>query len=365
MRKLASVQRIDAMNPIAGKDRIALARVLGWQVIVRKADYRVGDLCVYVEIDSLLPERPEFEFLRSRNFRIKTMKMAGVISQGICFPLSILPAKEGPYEIGEDVTEILGIQKYDEYQETPPPREPEKRSVIRQFLFKHRLTRALARRIWGGSNKERRGFPGFIDKTDETRVQTLDYGALLERDLPYEAREKIDGQSGTFVLRRRRHRLPFTDRYEFMVCSRNWRLLKPDGSSYWAVAKRYNLRRVLEILIGRHEWICLQGECIGPGVQGNPYRVSEYDLYCFNLLTPEGRVEGILAENAVAPYRLKWAPLIDAHMKLPETVDELLAYATGESKLYPTLREGLVLRNYDKGISFKAVSNEYLMKHSG
>lgn len=93
MRTLASIKTISDILPIESKDRIVLAMVDGWSVIVKKDEFHIGDSCVYVEIDSVLPEKPEFEFLRSKNFRIKTMKMAGVISQGICFPLSILPPK--------------------------------------------------------------------------------------------------------------------------------------------------------------------------------------------------------------------------------------------------------------------------------
>lgn len=110
MRHLASVQVIEDITPIEGKDRIVLAKVLGWRVIVQKADFNVGDKCVYCEVDSVLPEKPEFEFLRSKNFRIKTMKMAGVISQGICFPMSILPYD---CSIGDDVTNVIGVKQYE------------------------------------------------------------------------------------------------------------------------------------------------------------------------------------------------------------------------------------------------------------
>ena len=110
-RKLAHIEKIEWITPIEGKDRIVLAGVLGWTVIVQKADYAVGDNVVFCEIDSVFPEKPEFEFLRSKHFRIKTMKMSGVLSQGICFPLSILP--EGNYEIGDDVTELIGITQYE------------------------------------------------------------------------------------------------------------------------------------------------------------------------------------------------------------------------------------------------------------
>lgn len=92
MRKLASIKSISDLMPIEGKDRIELAAVDGWHVIVKKGEFQIGDKCVYIEIDSVLPEKPEFEFLRSKNFHIKTMKMAGVVSSGICFPLSIFEA---------------------------------------------------------------------------------------------------------------------------------------------------------------------------------------------------------------------------------------------------------------------------------
>lgn len=110
-RALAHIEKIESITPIEGKDRIVLAEVLGWTVIVQKSDYEVGQKCVFCEIDSVFPERPEFEFLRSKKFRIKTMKMGGVLSQGICFPLSILP--EGNYKLGEDVTELMGITQYE------------------------------------------------------------------------------------------------------------------------------------------------------------------------------------------------------------------------------------------------------------
>ena len=113
MRKLASIQRIHEEFPIDGKDRIVLATIegMGWTVIVNKEEIKVGDKIVFCEIDSVFPEKQEFEFLRSKKFRIKTMRMAGCISQGICLPLSMLP--DGNYEIGDDVTELMGITQYE------------------------------------------------------------------------------------------------------------------------------------------------------------------------------------------------------------------------------------------------------------
>ena len=118
MRNLAHIETIDWISPIEGKDRIVLAGILGWTVIVQKADFAVGDKVVFCEIDSVFPEKPEFEFLRKNNFRIKTMKMAGVLSQGICFPISMLPP--GDYNIGDNVTELMGITQYEPTMDKEP-----------------------------------------------------------------------------------------------------------------------------------------------------------------------------------------------------------------------------------------------------
>lgn len=359
MRNLASIQQVRALHPIAGKDRIVLAEVLGWQVIVQKDEYKPGDKCIYVEVDSVLPEKPEFEFLRKKDFRIKTMKMGGVISQGICFPLSILPP--GNYEVGDDVTGIIGVVKYDEYAVKADNKAPKSR--LRQFMFRHRLTRPLARLIWSPTKRERDGFPDFVAKTDETRIQNMP--ALLQnKEVRWVGREKIDGQSGTFFLRRIRSVFPFLPcRYDFGVCSRNLRLVSPDASAHWAVAEKYRMKEVLQELIGDHDWVCIQGEVIGPKVQGNKYHVSEPDLYCFNLIYPTGKVPCSEAEVLVGEHGLKWVPLVVDGYVLPDTVPELIDFATGHSALYPDLREGVVFRNYETGRSFKAVSNEFLLKH--
>lgn len=91
MRKLASIQKIIGLEPIEGADNIMKAKVLGWELVIKKGEYAVGDFCIYCEIDSVLPNKPEFEFLKSKNFRIRTIRLRGQISQGICFPLSMLP----------------------------------------------------------------------------------------------------------------------------------------------------------------------------------------------------------------------------------------------------------------------------------
>ena len=162
------------------------------------------------------------------------MKMAGVLSQGICFPLSILPA--GEYNVGDDVTEILRVVKYDEYAEEVKADRKNPASPLRQFMFRHRLTRPLAKLIWRPTKREPDVFPDFVAKTDETRIQNIPH-VLANKDVKWVGREKIDGQSGTFFLRRIKNPIFFLpDRFDFGVCSRNLRLTKPDSSAHWQVA---------------------------------------------------------------------------------------------------------------------------------
>lgn len=356
MRKLAHIEKIEWITPIEGKDRIVLAGILGWQVIVQKADYHVEDLCVFCEIDSIFPERPEFEFLRAKNFRIKTMKMGGVLSQGICFPLSILPeGKE--YKLGEDVTELLGITQYEGTMDAEKEVGSVKKKRYPKFLMRWAWFRKW---IAKGNKRKESGFPEFLSKTDETRIQNAPF--YLNRDIEWIATEKVDGQSGSFVLERKKG--CFGEKYDFAVCSRNLRIWVPDQSSYWMVAKKYGMEKVLRNLIGDHPWVAIQGECVAPAVQGNKYHVQEADLYVFNVVYPEGRLGSLEAKKLMEEQGLKFVPVLEESVKIKGmTVNELLDYATGQSVLYDTLREGIVFRSKDGKQSFKAVSPEFLMKH--
>lgn len=355
MRKLASIKIIESLSPIPNKDRIETARVDGWTVIVKRGEFEVGDLCVYVEIDSVLPEKPEFEFLRSKGFRIKTMKMAGVISQGICFPMSILPY--GQYTIGDDVTALLGVTQYEPTQDVDPELTKKKSRWPRWLM---RL--AWFRRIVGKNKRQRTGFPEFVPKTDETRIQNVP--EILERkNVHWTATEKLDGQSGTFALLRHRRKI-LPDQFEFIVCSRNMRRYTPDNTSYWHVAKKYQLEKLLRSWIGNDDWIAIQGECVGPGIQKNKYGLKDYDLYVFNVYTQRGgRMASLSARIQCEDFGLKFVPIIDSGLVLPDTVDEVLAYAHGPSAIGDTLREGIVFRSSDGKESFKAVDPLFLLKY--
>lgn len=362
MRNLASIQRIDWIHPIEGKDRIELAGVLGWQVIVQKGEFQVGDLCVYVEIDSQLPDKPEYEFLRSKNFRIRTMRLGSVLSEGICFPLTVLPVRDEAYALGEDVTSVMGVVKYEPAEneewwkdlESEPKKEPWYRKC---FLMRY----GWYRRLIGNHGKSKGGFPSFIKKTDETRIQNCPW--VLEDDNHfYVATEKIDGTSATYALVRHKHLL-LPDEFEYIVCSRSMRLRK-NNAVYWQISEKYNIQSVLRFLIGNRDWVAIQGECIGPKIQKNKYRRNEPEFYVFNLIYPDGRLPSLEAKWILEPQGLSFVPIVNAKFALPETVDEMLAAAHGESALGHTIREGLVVRSEDGQKSFKAVDPEFLLKYN-
>jgi RNA ligase (TIGR02306 family) len=350
MRKLASIQTVNAVEPIAGADAIEKIRVLGWWVVVKKGEYKPGDRLVYCEIDSLLPERPEFEFLRASSFkpaqtdaggvvtlpagfRIKTVRLRGQVSQGICFPLSILPP-DAPTGEGEDVTDLLGIVKWE------PP-----------------LPVGMGGRVKGP-------FPGFLPKTDETRVQLLEAVLERHRGKTFYVTEKLDGTSFTAFVRQG----------EFGICSRNLWMDEGDESNVLVrTAKSMRLAdklRVARECLGFD--VAIQAEVIGPGIQKNKYALPAVTLRVFSVINVDayrlldhGEMVSLLAEMKVEPVPQLGTLVLD------HTVDRLVAFAEGTSILNPKIqREGVVLRplseEYDADIggrlSFKAINPKFLLK---
>jgi hypothetical protein len=360
-RKLASIQKIVSIDPIPDADAIEKATVLGWEcVVAKKENFKVNDLVVYIEVDSIVPPKPEFEFLRDRKFRIKTIKLRKTLSQGLIMPLSILSSKN--YNEGDDITEVLGIIKYD------PQGDKERSENERKLaLSKNRITRYFSRYSWFRNmfsflQPKKQGFPKFIKKTDEDRIQLFPHICENEADTTFQVTEKIDGQSLTAFLVKKPKRFWQKQNYEFGVCSRNLLLKKPNDSSWWTVAKKYDLENVLKKLIGDKDFVALQGEVLGEGIQGNKYKITGYDLYIFNLIYPDGLVNSVDARNILKDYGLKFVPILDTNFKLKPTISENVDYAKGKSVLLDILREGVVLRCYDKSLSFKIINPEFLLK---
>ena len=385
-RALAHIEKIHDIAPIEGADFIELVHVKGWQCVAIKGEFQEGDLAVYIEIDSKVPETEVFEFLRNKQFKIKTQKFRGALSQGIALPLSKFPQIKKAY-VGMDVTQTLGITKIITAEEKRLMAEegaPERAAIARarhyhpkfmnskfgKWCMKHEWLKHFVLRLLGAPVTKPQGFPSWIKKTDEERIQN--FPEALEYKGPVVVTEKLDGTSTTFAIKRKGRK------WEHIVCSRNVRQETPDQYNwhtgdngvnvYWEMADKYNVFKILELIAFRLtredkkiETIVLQGETIGSGLQGNPYKLDHHDFYGFNLIINGTRMPTQQSAQIMEHYGIKWVPILNV-TKLPETVDEMLAMADGTSVINGVMREGLVVRSFDSKLSFKAVSNKYLLK---
>ncbi|KKL51629.1 hypothetical protein LCGC14_2293560 [marine sediment metagenome] len=377
MRQLASIQKIIDIQPIKNYDRIEVATVLGWKVIVGKDDFKIGDLCVYIEADSILPQVPEFEFLRKRcwspkwnGFRIRNMKLGGIYSQGIVFSMSILSdeimknlRKKRNVKEDVEVTEELGIIKYD-------PPEIAEVNIKKQIANKPWIIRKFLRvkfiRNYFYPESIKYHFPDFLRKTDETRVQILPHILEQYKGLKCYITEKLDGTSVTFALKDEK----------FYVCSRNRWLKKANKkrNKYWRIAKEYHIEEILKS-VGKD--IAIQGEIIGPGIQGNKYQLDEPRFFMFNVFNIVSQKYYNFKDliDFSYEYILPVIPLLDDNYNLPNNVDQILEDSKGTSLMCPKIpREGIVIRYlFDlqintKGMplnffSFKAINPDFDLKY--
>lgn len=335
MRHLASIQRIIALEPIEGADNILKAKVLGWELVTKKDEFAVGDLCIYCEVDSLFPDKPEFEFLKAKSFRIKTIRLRGQISQGICFPLSFLP-EDFKIEEGVDCTEAMGITKYE------PP-----------------IPASLVGIMKGG-------FPSFIPKTDETRVQILQNVLAKYKGEACYVAEKLDGSSATYYIRDG----------EFGVCSRNLEIEEDNENTFWKVAKELNIEEKLRSLNGNY---ALQGELVGEGVQYNKMKMKGNTVFFFNLFKIDTFEYVSYADfmQLMKELELPTVPVLNDNFILPDSITDLVEMSKIKSTIQPAMwAEGIVIRLLDEKldkyllrdlgghgrISFKVINPEFLLK---
>ena len=382
-RKLAHIELVHDITPIEGADNIEKIFCLGWGLIAKKGEFKEGDKAVYIEIDSQVDTtKPGFEFLEKNKGRIKTLKLNrfNVISQGIALPLDAVGLDASKYNVGDDVTKVLSITKIqtDEekrlIRESADPRINRVNSRYKKFMksklgkwvMKHKFTRTLFLRLFGGKKVKPKAWPDFISKTDETRIENIPQQLKDKRKL--EVTEKLDGTSTTFFIRKKRG-----TKYEFGVCSRNVRQLDKeqacyhDYNIYWAMADKYKVQSVLERIALRYnypEYIVLQGESIGK-VQGNPYKLQEDDFYGFNLIINGKKMDSVEAAELMKHYGIKWVPILQTDFVCPDTMEEMKKLATAKSVINPdVLREGCVYRDANNTVSFKNVSNDYLLKRN-
>jgi RNA ligase (TIGR02306 family) len=331
-RKLVTIQVIDSIAPIDGADNILQARVMGWTVVVKKGELAPGDRCVFFEIDSVLPEgAPWAEFLRPRGFRVRTIKLRGVLSQGLALPVSILGG-EVP-EMGVDIRDRLGVVKY----EVPvPPSRGEGRDSYAPF-------------------------PARVPKTDEIRLQSA-LGVLDEiRGRDFFVTTKLDGTSATF----------FQDGAAGLVaCSRNW-ALAPGDNHAWRLAAQYELASKLP------PDFAIQGEICGPGIQKNRLGLPATDLFVFSVYDVRAArfldfepFVAFCAERSLRTVPIERVVRGAEAAAYPHELDGWLEAARG---LYPGTKqrkEGIVVRTLvetpstvlEGRLSFKVINNDFLLK---
>lgn len=337
-RKLASLQPVISIEPIPNADAIELARIQGWQCVVKKGEFQPGDLGVFLEIDSVPPDEPRFAFLwhnkkdvepavQPASFRLRTVRLRGMLSQGLLLPIQQFPEINPPFVAGTDVTETLGITKWE-------PVLPDVQDIAGVFL------------------------PG-VPKTDEMRVQSVP--SVLEElaGRPYVMTLKCDGTSATFGIH------PVSG--EFTACGRNWSI-KRGNNTYWRVAETYQLEKFLLA----HPQLVVQAEVVGPGIQKNRLGLNKVQLRAFNVYDRQSGL--FLGHDEAAAFlseiKVPMVDVIEEGPSFDHSLESLLALAEGHYPGTQNEREGLVIRPKTEcpsstlggRLSFKVISNRFLLK---
>lgn len=384
-RALAYIVTIDEIKNIPNYDRVEHARVGGWWCIVRKNEFNVGDKALYIEADSLVPSNDKrFAFMEAKHYKVKTMKMCNVYSQGLLLPISDFP-EIADKEIHDDVTKVLGVKYYvaednERKAKNPNPNQKYNRMCARnpklaqKPWFKWFMKRLWGRKLlfvfFGHKSDNPKKFPQWIKKTDEDRIENCMF--MLDDKEPWIVTEKIDGTSLTAFL-------DLTGRKpDFGVCSRNVRQIdmykenfhtESAGTNvYWEAALRYDLKTVCEKIAKEtgSKRVVIQGEVYGEGIQNNPLHIDHRDLAVFNLVLDGVRLGSIEADNILWKYGVQFVPILDESFILPDKEDfeDFKLYADGKSVINKKcLREGVVCRSQDGQKSFKNVSRKWLMRH--
>ena len=382
-RALAHIEEIAWIKPIDGADNIELIGVLGWVLIAKIDEFKVGDKAVFVEIDSKCPADDErFAFLEKKHYKVKTMKLGKFkcFSQGLALPLTLFP-ELSDRKLGDDVTKELRITYSSEEDRKRKSNKIDPNAKYKAMAARHKefFSKPIIRKImrydigrkilflfFGKKKDNPKQFPSWIVKTDENRIENCPF--YLESNEEWVQTEKIDGTSCTYAVDRMKRG---KNKFEFVVCSRNVRQADRDqecyhdSNIYWELADKYNIEKVLSdyAIANNYDRVVLQGEGTG-SVQGNPYKLKDNRLFVFNLV-----VEGIRkGTREMAKFcddnNLEHVPIINEHYKTPDTMEEIKLQADGFSIINPKVkREGFVYRSLDGQQSFKNVSREYLLKH--
>lgn len=359
-RKLATIRQISKLEPIHGADRIMLATIDGWQCVVSKKDFETFPstcLCVFFEIDSVLPAIPEYAFMESRKYRVKTAKFKKQISQGLALTInnSGLPSNK-TYKLGMDVTKLLKVTKYQKPENSTGTMGSIKKPLplVLKHLFRWKIFRTIfTSRLFGVNNNK---WPSFIMKTDEERIQNMP--SVLSKNVECYATEKLDGSSATFAIKKKK----------FYVCSRNIKLPQNTNNIWWTIAKQEDVKKKLLLL---KEDIYIQGEIIGEGIQKNKYKLNGVHFRVFNAVNIKTNTSYNYKQLffLCAELGLESVPTVSSRINIQGwNVKKLLDYSNSKSVINPNIkREGVVIRdkfsNALHKTSFKVVNPHFLLKH--
>lgn len=413
-RELAYVVRVDDVKPIEGRDRVECAVVSGWTIMVRRGQFHPGSLGIYFEIDSQVPEKEPFMFLAQKKFKIKTQKYktpnGQFWSQGLLMSADdfgwiiaecksdtcIVDANGIAHHIDDesrfltkqlDVTYAVAEDNARKSGSMDNNKKYQSMVARNQKLFKISIFRWLMRRGWGrkilffffGSKKDtQKSFPTkfpYVKKTDQERCENMVF--VLKDKTPYIRTQKCDGSSGTFILERVKK-----NKFEFYVCSRNVRMLKPDqkcfygdNNYYWEVAIKYDIENKLKDYLNKHpelSYVCWQGEICAPKIQSNAHKLTETHLYLFHMIdSARGFYDIREAKDIWESYNMEHVPIDDELYILPDSFEEFKLSAEGyydpsvcEGNINVS-REGFVYyKSDDPNFSFKNVSRSYLLQHN-
>lgn len=406
-RELAYVVKIDNILPIEGADKVEQAVVGGWHIMVRKGQFKIGDYAIYFEIDSKVPKREPFMFLANKHFKVKTQKYfkGTVISQGLLMSFDDFKDDFGGAPLW--LATVIGIINNKKLVERDPLEDPifltkelgvtyaveednKRKSNITKYdkmyqrhlkLFKkYKILRKIFSYTWGkkilfiflGKKRDTRNWPAWVVKTDEERVQNMPFLFPGDPDKKWIVTEKIDGTSTTFTMKGKGRKK------EYYICSRNVNFDKPEKMDncyyntnvYLEMAEKYSIENILSDILQKNsnlDFVTIQGETYGEGVQKRNYGLNNHQFMAFNLIYgyKDGttkRFNPIEMTTILKEYNLPCVPILET-ITLPKTMDEMIAYADGPSQIDGQLREGVVLRTLDGVESFKSVSNDFLIKY--
>lgn len=410
LRELAYLVEIDDIKPIVGSDHCEAAVVGGWEVMVRKDTFKVGEVAIYFEIDSLLNyTKPEFAFMERYHGKVKIQKYTfggknpGFYSQGLLMRVDdiegwrpfygwleneakgALDSNDEVHFINDDsrfLTEQLGVTYITvEDRKRKGKDTKNKYSLVAQAhpkIFKNKLIRKIYKTKYGkkllylifGKKRKKKNWLSWVVKTDEERIENMPF--LLGKEDKWIATEKIDGTSSTYTMKK-----GLFGKKEFYTCSRNVVFDKPnkkcfyDTNVYLEIGQKYNMEKVLKRLMKekfpKAKYVTIQGEIYGDGIQNRNYSLKdgEHEFAAFNLIVEGiGRLNSIDMTNILYEYDVPCVPLVEIDYVLPETIEELRDYVNSTFSFIDfKMREGVVFRSPDGVRSFKCVSPEYLLKY--